>query len=122
MIKNYDDFINRVVNTYVDDRAPKLWKDIKHAILYLFEGSKVTLMSAMNERLRKYKEYDAEKDINAILPHIGGLNKSDKDELAYEMLNKLVECMRDTMWGYYWDEQLENLTKKLDLFKLRTVN
>ncbi len=111
MIKNYDDFINRVVNTYIDVYAPELWKDIES---FKVKESK-TLMQAMNEKLGEYRRTRAEKIINEVLGQIDGLNKVDKDELAYEMLNELVSSMYDTMWEYYWENQLGNLTRNLNL-------
>jgi len=119
MIKNYNDFVNQVVQTYVNAYAPELWTDIKYEETIKQKDPRerrVKLMYLMNDRLDKYKRNGyAEKAVNEVLSQINELSKSDKNELGYEILNKLTEHIRDTLWKYYWEEQLQNLTRNLDL-------
>jgi len=112
MIKNYDDFVEKVIRTYVEAYAIDIWEKIKK----IFEQMepRTTLIHTMNEVLRKHRQ-EAETFVNSVLNQIDGLAKNDKDELGYEMLNRLTERMKVTLWEFYWDDQLENLTKNLDL-------
>ena len=114
MIRNYDYFVNRVIQAYVGGYIPELWKDIKckDSVRQKDSGdAKPTLMVTMNARLYEYKKYTAEKVVNGILAQIDELTTDDRNELGYEMLNKLIEHMKNAVWEKYWGEQLENLTR-----------
>jgi len=115
-IRNYDYFVKQVAQTYIDNDAPDVWAGAKDA----FNAGKFgTLIQAMNAGLQEYQQTLAKRSVDDILTQMQGnqygLDGEEKNEMAYKLITGLMSHMRDTLWDYYWKNQLKHLSENLGL-------